>query len=359
LTIERSRNRLAQPFFSICIPQFNRTSFLIEALKSLERQTCRDFEVCISDDCSTDGRSAELLQFLDRSGLSYVFSVQPSNVRYDANLRASIALASGSYCFLLGNDDALADEDALADYQRALAGAPLVGVATSNFVDARTDAVIRRVHGTRLLPGGPHTAARVYRNFSFVSGVVLDRAQAQANATNRWDGSEMYQTYLATRILGDGSMLLYLDRVVVRMGVQVPGQAVDSVFARPRLDPCPIVERRIPLSDMGRLVADALSPSLPADKWHRYAEWVIAQLYLFPYVYWLFTYRRIQSWRFALGICLGMRPRNVTAGLHLPAGARWRLTLVYVLASLSGLALPVSLFEALKRFLARLAKRLT
>ena len=50
----------ARPYFSICIPQHNRTSFLIEALRTLDRQTFRDFEVCISDDASTDGREADL-----------------------------------------------------------------------------------------------------------------------------------------------------------------------------------------------------------------------------------------------------------------------------------------------------------
>ena len=50
---------LENPTFSICIPQYNRTSFLLEALKTLNEQDFKDFEVCISDDCSTDGRESE------------------------------------------------------------------------------------------------------------------------------------------------------------------------------------------------------------------------------------------------------------------------------------------------------------
>src|SRR5262249_44138276 len=81
------------PFFSVCIPQYNRTSFLIATCRSLAVQTFRAFEVCISDDCSTDGRERELLDFLQSSGLSFVYYKRPTNGRYDANLRSSIELA--------------------------------------------------------------------------------------------------------------------------------------------------------------------------------------------------------------------------------------------------------------------------
>src|ERR1700722_12253815 len=101
------------PFFSICIPQHNRTSFLIEACRQLKLQTCQDFEICISDDCSTDGRGEELQQFLRESQLSFVYRKQEKNRRYDGNLRAAIGLASGEYCILMGNEDCLGGDTAL------------------------------------------------------------------------------------------------------------------------------------------------------------------------------------------------------------------------------------------------------
>src|SRR5438445_5809273 len=96
------RKLVDEPFFSICIPQYNRTSFLIEACKTLIEQTFKSFEVCISDDCSTDGREEELLRCLEQSDLSFVYFRQGQNLRYDGNLRASIDLSEGQYCFLLG-----------------------------------------------------------------------------------------------------------------------------------------------------------------------------------------------------------------------------------------------------------------
>jgi Glycosyl transferase family 2 len=352
-------NNEGEPFFSVCIPQHNRTSFLIQVLKSLDAQTFRDFEVCISDDCSTDGRQGEILDFLNRSRLAFIYRERERNGRYDKNLRSSIELARGRYCLLLGNDDALADKDVLDNYHAALAPRPDVAVATCNFVDVQTGAVVRRVRQTQVLPGTPATAVRIYRNFSFVGGVVLDRELAQREATDRWDGAEMYQTYLATRIIAQGHPVLCLDDAFILMGVQVAGERVDSVYRLARVDPCPIVERRLTLTDMGRLVADALSAGAPNDAWQAHVEWAMAQLYLFPYVYWLFTYRRIQSWKYAAGICLGMRPRNVLEGVALSPIRRVRVTLAYLLASMCGLFLPVAWFEASTGSLRRLAKRFT
>ena len=101
------------PYFSICIPQYNRTSFLIEAVRALGRQTFRDFEICISDDRSTDGREQDLLAALRATGLPFVYRKREENGRYDANLRAAIDMSHGRYCYLLGNDDAPASSDEL------------------------------------------------------------------------------------------------------------------------------------------------------------------------------------------------------------------------------------------------------
>src|SRR5258708_12750819 len=101
------RPLVERPFFSICIPQHNRTSFLIEVCRSLDAQTFRAFEVCISDDCSTDGRSDELLAFLHASQLSFSYRRLENNLRYDANLRPAMPLSSAENRFLLRTHAAL------------------------------------------------------------------------------------------------------------------------------------------------------------------------------------------------------------------------------------------------------------
>src|SRR5688572_13243216 len=196
------------PFFSICIPQHNRTAFLIEACRSLAAQTFREFEVCISDDCSTDGKEQELLDFLKQSGLSFVYQRQEENLRYDGNLRASIALSRGHYCFLLGNDDALASPDTLQEIHDEIEQAGEASVVITNFEDFSTGNVVTRVTETGLQGSGPTVAAGNFRNVSFVSGVLLDGRQARRLSTAKWDGSEMYQMYLTCRIIAEGGQLL-------------------------------------------------------------------------------------------------------------------------------------------------------
>ena len=64
LTHMEFRNQLIEsPYFSVCVPQHNRTSFLLEALRVLAGQQFRDFEVCIADDWSTDGTGARSCRF--------------------------------------------------------------------------------------------------------------------------------------------------------------------------------------------------------------------------------------------------------------------------------------------------------
>jgi glycosyltransferase involved in cell wall biosynthesis len=350
------RERVSSPFFSICIPQHNRTSFLIEACRSLQHQTFSKFEICISDDCSTDGRTRELIEFLDNSGLSFVFTTQSRNVKYDANLRGALDRARGRFAFLLGNDDCLASPRVLEEIYLRLQEHADACVAITNYADFRTGRVFARVGRTEILGAGPRLAATAFRNFSFLSGVLLRTDKAHEFATSRWDGSEMYQMFLGSRIIAAGGMLLHLDTVAVRKDIDIEGEVVDTYAARPRLDPCPIVERLLPVVQVGRLVADAIepydSPTRNGDSIGR----IFSQLYLFTYPFWIVEYRRVQSWRYALGVCLGLRPGNSLSGLALPRLQRARLELLFWSTSLIALSVPVRLFAALHRTLYRVAK---
>jgi hypothetical protein len=354
--MEIRQTRVAQPFFSICIPQYNRTAFLLEACKTLAAQTTQDFEVCIADDCSTDEREDELLAFLQQSSLPFIYQRQAQNRGYDANLRTSIGLARGEFCFLLGNDDALISLTILADLQALLSTCGPVGVAITNYEDFATSKVFRRMHTTGVLGSGAKTAVRYFRDVSFVSGIILATAKAQAHATDCWDGSEMYQMYLMCRIVAEGTPLVGIDQITVRKDTQLPGESVDSYATKRRELPCPIVERPIPLRLMGRLVTTAIAPFQSTEQTHRLAEKAVAQVLLFPYCFWLLEYRRVQSWQYAAGIGLGMRPRHVFLPLGLSWGRRMRLSILYVIVTLIGLCLPLSLFDWLYPLLYRVAK---
>ena len=333
------------PFFSICIPQHNRTSFLIEACRHLKLQTCQDFEVCISDDCSTDGRAEELQQFLRESQISFVYRRQKKNRRYDGNLRTAIGLASGEYCILMGNDDCLAEDTTLESLRANLRNHPQTGVVITNFKDFATGQITRRIVRTGNLGGGPQVAVRSFRNASFVSGVIFRTDRAQTHATDLWDGSEMYQMYIASRIIAEGNELLELDVVAVRKDMTIPGESVDSYENRPRLNPCPIVERKTTLLQLGALVSDAVRPYAGKQlAWYEFQ--ILLQVLFFTYPFCILNARRVQSWKYAAGNCLGMRPKNLFFQMHFPLLHRWLLGSIFFGVTCAALLMPISFFDA-------------
>jgi hypothetical protein len=349
--------RTGYPLFSVCIPQYNRTSFLLAALRSLESQTCRDFEVCISDDCSNDGRQGELIGFLKAADFPFVYQRQLKNLRYDGNLRASIGLAHGEYCFLLGNDDALTDSEVLNRLKASLQASGPAGVVISDFQDYATGRRALRIRQTANYGAGPRVAAGHFRNFSFVSGILLQSGPAQALATDKWDGSEMYQNYLGCRMIASGLPLLERDDSIIRKDIQIGGECVDSYARKSRMDKCPIIERPLPLGQLGRLVIDAISPYLAPTERGALPERILLQLVLFTFPYWILEYRRVQSWRYAAGVALGLRPKRVAEGVKLSPLRRLRLNTAFLLSAAGGLFVPQPLFRKLQTPLYRLAKR--
>jgi Glycosyl transferase family 2 len=355
-TVIRSQLRpRSTPYFSICIPQHNRTSFLLTALRRLLEQTFKEFEVCISDDASTDGRSGEIIEFLSDSGLQFVFARQETNQRYDGNLRSALSLAHGEYCILMGNDDCLAHPNVLANMHHAISNNQNIGVVTPNFADYTTGHVCRRVVASRIVKGSARTAISTFRNLAFVSGVAFRRDRVEANTSAEVDGSEMYQMFLGCRILAEGYDLLELAEPVVLKDIKIRGEEVDHYTRWPQVSPCPIVERKLPMAELAKVVYAGIRCSNSAEI-ARCATVAVLQILMFTYPFWILEYRRVQSWRYSAGVCLGMRPRNITQGMQLMWYQQCCIAAVYAVATISGLVCPIQVFDALRVRLHAFAK---
>lgn len=351
------RRTVERPYFSICIPQHNRTSFLLAVCLSLEAQRFRDFEVCISDDQSTDGRQGELLDYLEQSRLSFVYRRLDRNLRYDGNLRSAIALASGRYCFLLGNDDVLKSESTLGELHADMVAGPEPAVVLTNFEDYSTGRVTRRVRETRRVPGSPDVAAAVFRKFSFVSGVVLETGGAQALGDGRWDGSEMHQMFVGCRLIAAGGWLLGVAQVAVRKDAQVAGEAVSSYASQPVAALRGVPVQTLPLGKTAMLVIDAVEPHIRSGR-TRVLLKIIAQYLGFVYPYWLVQYRKVQSWRYAAGISRGMRPGLSLSSIRMSAVERVAATTLFGVSTLVGLTVPIWLLDRVQQPARMAARRL-
>ena len=96
---------MTHPFFSVCIPIYNGEKTIIDALKSLEGQTFREFEVIIVDDNSTDDSYEKVKKYLEGSNISYNLYRNKENLGMVGNWKRIIEPATGKYIATLHQDD--------------------------------------------------------------------------------------------------------------------------------------------------------------------------------------------------------------------------------------------------------------
>jgi glycosyltransferase involved in cell wall biosynthesis len=92
------------PKFSIAIPVYNRSNFLCQAIASCLAQAVTDFEVIVSDDCSSEDLRAVVQSFGDPR---LVYHRAESRLGAAANHQKSVSFATGTYVINLHSDDML------------------------------------------------------------------------------------------------------------------------------------------------------------------------------------------------------------------------------------------------------------
>lgn len=107
------------PKFSIIIPTYNRAGYLDEAISSVLKQSYEDFEVIVSDNCSTDGTRAVVGEYLADPRIRYFRNDQ--NIGMVPNWhKAVFERSSGEWFIIMSDDDYFIDEHYLADLASAL-----------------------------------------------------------------------------------------------------------------------------------------------------------------------------------------------------------------------------------------------
>ena len=101
------------PFVSVILPCYNCEKYIAEALGSLLRQDCTDFEILCIDDGSTDDTWSQLLRFAERADTLRpeislrLFREENRGVSGARNL--GLSLARGKYILFLDADDLFED----------------------------------------------------------------------------------------------------------------------------------------------------------------------------------------------------------------------------------------------------------
>ena len=172
---------------SVLLTSYNRERYIAESIESVLAQTRGDFELIVTDNCSTDRSAAIAREYAKQDDRVRVF-VNPTNVGQFQNRRVAASLARGEYLKYHDSDDVMY-RHCLAVMVEALDAEPRAGFALSGSRDwpggkcpmllTPRLAYEREFMGTGLFQAGPACAmfrTDVYRRLGGFpdSGVASD-----------------------------------------------------------------------------------------------------------------------------------------------------------------------------------------
>jgi glycosyltransferase involved in cell wall biosynthesis len=103
---------------SVCLLTYNRAEWLPQTVPTILSQSLADFELIVSDNCSTDGTERFFLELRAKDGrVSYYRNER--NLGVTGNYQAAFERAQGDYVAFLHDND-LFDPDLLLSWHRAL-----------------------------------------------------------------------------------------------------------------------------------------------------------------------------------------------------------------------------------------------
>jgi glycosyltransferase involved in cell wall biosynthesis len=193
--------------FSICIPAYNRARYLPELLDSVFAQQFKDFQVVICEDLSPERAqiAAIVRDYQARFPGIITYSENEENLGYDGNIRRLVQVATGKFCFFMGNDDLLC-LGALEHVYQVLQRHQNVGVVLKGYAwfDQTPDQICQQIRyfgeETELAAGAE--AIRIcFRRAGVISGFIVERLSALAAATDKFDGTLYYQMHLTASVL--------------------------------------------------------------------------------------------------------------------------------------------------------------
>ncbi|MBR5974609.1 MAG: glycosyltransferase family 2 protein [Clostridiales bacterium] len=115
------------PFFSVVIPVYNSEKYLDECIRSIFKQTCKDFELVLVDDESKDS-SGKICDSWRDNYPDQVTVIHQKNTGVYMAKRNGIRSARGRYIYVMDNDDLIISEKAFENLKDTIneKGADLV-----------------------------------------------------------------------------------------------------------------------------------------------------------------------------------------------------------------------------------------
>lgn len=96
--------KVEKDLVSVIMPSYNAERFIAESIRSVQQQTYQNWELLVTDDCSTD-RTQEILSEFAKSDARIKLFVLPQNSGAAVARNNSLDHASGQYIAFLDSDD--------------------------------------------------------------------------------------------------------------------------------------------------------------------------------------------------------------------------------------------------------------
>ena len=231
-----------RPFFSICIPAYNRARHLAPLLDSIFQQDFSSFEIIICEDQSRErpeiAAIAKRYADLHPGKISYLENAV--NLGYDANIRELVARATGRFCFFMGNDDVMCP-GSLAHVHDLAQRHPGTGLVLKSYAwfDESADSVnqeVRYFNEETVLSAGAQAIGVCFRRSGVISGYIVERDRAHAAATTKFDGTLYYQMHLTASVLVDSDAVC-TPRVLVLCRSNEPPEFGNSASEKGKFVP--------------------------------------------------------------------------------------------------------------------------
>lgn len=209
---------------SVCIPTFNRADYIGQCLESVVPQMGPGMEVVIVDGGSTD-RTAEVVQEYQSRFPFIRFFRREHNVGVDDDILKVVDLATGTFCWLLSDDDCLLPGSVQhvlqkLESQEGLAGASLNYEAYDKTMSFRIRAVPPAghdaLHEDFLFDNRDRCFSVLGIHFGFLSAQVVRRTLWQEvvleDDLTPYKGSCWMLVYVLGRVLQKNPRWLYIHR---------------------------------------------------------------------------------------------------------------------------------------------------
>ncbi len=194
------------PKVSICVPAYNHGAFVGDAIASALAQSCRDVEVVVADNCSTDD-TREVVELLQQRDPRLRYEPATEHLAMQANFNRCLALSRGEYVKFLSADDVL-DVGCVERLLGALQGRPqvkLAACARQTFGDGAVRARILRYADGEVVCNGQAAIRRCFFLGNLIgepTAVMFRRADAQGGFSPRY--LQLVDLEMWFRLLQDG-----------------------------------------------------------------------------------------------------------------------------------------------------------